>query len=72
MEQQPCVNPGAPLRTFRVNFDAPPFETATTAQVLVGYRSNPVRIPGMGNDMSVVQRITMPQSGASVTPNDLN
>lgn len=68
----PCTSPGNPLQSFRVDFTPPAFQTASSITVLIGYRDNRVHIPNSGNDPMVGARIVMRQTGATVTPNDLN
>lgn len=68
----PCNAPGAPTQPFRVDFMPPPFQTASSITVLLGYRDTKVSIPGNANDGTVGGRILMRQSGATVTPTDLN
>lgn len=68
----PCTAPGVPVQPFRVDFVPPPFQTASSITVVMGYRDTKVSIPGNGNEATVGARIVMRQSGATVTPNDLN
>ncbi len=66
-----CTDAGTDT-TVRVNFTVPLGEMATSATVLVGYRSAAVSIPGSGLASSVSQRVQMRPSGASFNVNDLD
>lgn len=66
-----CTDGGTDA-TFRVDFDAPAGETATSVTFLVSYKSNLLSIPESGIVPMVQQRILMRPSGSSVLGNDLD
>ena len=56
---------------MRINFAVPAGKDLSSALVYLRYPDGVVRIPGSGNDGSVLERINVP-SFAALTPNDLN
>jgi cysteine-rich repeat protein len=68
----PCTPVPATPRAVQVDLASPPFQDASSITLLITYPDGFVSLPGMGNDASVAGRITMRQSGVTVTPNDFD
>lgn len=68
---EPC-DPAGTTRSVQVDFVPPEFQDASSISLLITYPDGSVGIPGSGSDASVVARITGRQTGATLTPNDLD